>query len=182
MILFKSDYITDLKNLNEVDILDSQLRKSCIEKVNVRFKEILYRNSKAGLEKLFIESLKDFKRYDTTICFTHLDFLISYCEECNIDKFESIEFNNQVLAFYEYLKVVDRISFFHISRIITFMSDYNLGEILFKNIVLDVIKTADYLDGTSIEYFKLYRDELLIESKTFKVWLESNINFCKFLK
>lgn len=62
------------------------------------------------------------------------------------------------------------------------MSDYNLGEILFKNIVLDVIKTADYLDGTSIEYFKLYRDELLIESKTFKVWLESNINFCKFLK
>lgn len=180
---FTKDYIADIKNLNEVDIFNSELRGLFIDKVKDGFEEIRIKNNENGLEILFIESLKVFNKYDVDICFTHLAFLINYCEESNIDKFESIEFNNQVVAFYEYLKFINRYSFFHIARVITYISEISIGEALFKNIIFDVNNMNDhYIDGTSKEYFKMYMEELLSESKTFKAWMDSNAVLFDFIR
>lgn len=185
-MIFTKDYIFDIENLNGADQLDSKLRELFVEKINKGFEEILVKNKAEGgnLETLFIESLKAFNKYDIDICFTHLGFLIWHCEENNIDKFLSTEFNDQVIAFYDYMKSIDRISFFHISRVITFVSDFCVGEELFKNVVYDLNNSNDFskLDGTSIEYFKMYMEELLLESKTFKTWMTSNNSLCEFLK
>ncbi|MGO4770914.1 hypothetical protein ACEN2I_04580 [Flavobacterium sp. W22_SRS_FK3] len=186
MMIFTKDYISDIKSLNELEVLNTKSREFLIEKVNAGFEEIVTKNTNIGgsLESLFVESLKAFKSYDVNVCFTHLDFLIWYCEEHNIDKILNIEFNYEVINFYDYLKSISMISFFHIARVITFMNDSFLGEDLFKKIIYDLNESLDFsqLDGTSIEYFKMYMEELLLESKTFKVWLESNIKLCEFLK
>lgn len=185
MMIFTKEYIINVENLNRVDELNSKLRELFVDKIVKGLKEILAKNDAEGgnLETLFIESLKAFKGYDVDTCFTHLTFLISYYEENNIDKFESIDFNLQVVTFYEYMKSIDKISFFHISRVITYISDFYIGEELFKNIIIDLNNKKDYyLDGTSIEYFKMYMEELLLESETFRNWMALNNTLVEFLK
>lgn len=184
-MIFTKDYIINIENLNRLDELNLKSRALFVDKIVKDFKEILVKNDVKGgnLETFFIESLKAFKSYDVDICFTHLAFLISYYEENNIYKFESIDFNFEVVTFYNYLKSIDKISFFHISRVITYISDFYIGEELFKNIVIDLNNKKDhYLDGTSIEYFKMYMEELLLESKTFRTWISLNSTLFEFLK
>lgn len=184
MILAK-DYIIDIQNLNGVDLFNSKLRIQFIEKVERGFEEILSKNDNNGgsLETFFIESLRAFVICDVDVCFTHLEFLVGYCEERGIEKFQSNEFNLQVIVFYDYLKSIDNYSFFHIARVITYLSDYFIGEILFKNIILD-LKNEKYfstVDGTSVEYFKMYMEDLLLKSITFKTWRDQNSDLCEFL-
>jgi hypothetical protein len=184
-MIFTKDYISNIENLNVADPLNSKLRGLLVEKIEKGFEEIFAKNTDDGgsLETLFIESLKAFNNYDIDICFTHLEFLIWHCEENNINKFESTEFNNQVLSFYEYIRSLDKISFFHISRVITLISDYSIGEKLFKEIIYDLNNSNDFskVDGTSIEYFKMFREELMLENETFKTWMDSNTNLCDFI-
>lgn len=78
--------------------------------------------------------------YDIEICFTHLEFLIGHFEEKDIDKFQSNEFNLQVIIFYDYLKSINRYSFFHVARVVTYVSDFFLGEVTSNNNLCEFLK------------------------------------------
>lgn len=193
----EENYIYDIEEYNKFlnhtqnnltydndEILSNKTKRTLLrKKVDEGFQNWVVMNNENDLEGLIIKSIHLFYSYDVDICFTHLDFMISYLEEMNVDKFYSEKFCYTVIIFYNYLKSIKKFDFFYIPRIMSFMGVYKLGEILFKNIVFDLnynsLYNNIYSDGTTLEYFNMYKEELLNENLIFNNWIISNQELLK---
>lgn len=174
--MLSSEYIMSIERYNK-SLLQNSFDLPLEEKRNLSIEEFekwFSKNKELGYKDLFNMSFDYFEKHSFNICRTHLIYLFEESEQDGIESLNSKKYSEKLFSFYKFCKQKNIWDFWLFSRLLTLVDDSYVGEVLSKDILMFIEKNHKSIDidNTSLEYFKIYVEDFLIQKKTFLNWLK----------